>query len=303
MIELGLLVVVGIIASVAWRRTLEEQRLVRRLARVLGRYSLPPARRRVPAQGQVAPWERIRRKLDETLEYAGVPVRPAEYLRLVWAGLAGAVLVGFVIRGVGGSMVLAAAVVVIAWWWPVSMARARAERFREALPGALEAMAASLDAGVAVREAVLATAQDGQESVSEAFGEVAREVELGRRLEDATHALARRVQVEELTYFGAAIRLSSQTGADLAGLLRQMAQALRDRHEARAELRALTTQGRLSAYILTALPWGIAAVFYLMDPQYGHILLATRGGWIILIMAVVLLTLGWVSVQRILTAV
>ncbi|MDI6772843.1 MAG: type II secretion system F family protein [bacterium] len=295
---LGLAALVAL--ALAWSRYARgEQRVRQRITRALGVPTFTirrPLRSTGPA---LSPRERLLQTVQDTLEQAAVPIRPEEYLRLVFAAVCGGAAFGLLVRGLGGALLIASTAAVVMWWWPQRRVTARRAQFVVGLPGALSSMAAALGAGLSVQDAIIAVARDAPDPVGPEFDRVAHAVQVGMPLQQAIGILSRRVRAPEIAYFATALRISTQTGADLAFILEQIAAALRARSEAAAELRALTAQGRMSRAVLTGLPVAVGGLFYLLDPAYGKTLIGTPAGWVILGLSGALLLVGWGVSKRI----
>lgn len=201
------------------------------------------------ASGTVFGWRGILRSagLDGRLP-PGAPAR----VRLA-ASLAGAVC-GYLLLGVGGA-VLAALVAVPA----VGMAlRSRRARYAVRIDGCAAdlalALASSLAAGHSVRGALLASDSAVPQPLSAELGKIAVELTLGCTTDDALASLRSRAASSRIDSLAGAIALHRRSGADLAGLLRELAAAFRARDTARADARAATAQARFTALIVGVIP-------------------------------------------------
>mgnify|MGYP000487960482 CR=1 FL=1 len=233
------------------------------------------------------------------LEQSRLPLRPQEYLGILGAAAATSALLGLAIRGVGGMIVLSAAAVVAVWAWPGRMIARRRAQFVAMLPGALASMAGALRAGQSLQQAVRIVSEEFPDPVGPEFGRVVRAMQLGESPRGAIQRLRMSMEVEEISYLEAAIALHQQTGADLGYLLDRITDALRTRMEAEAELRALTSQARLSGRVLMWMPVVLGGFMYIIDRDYGKTMFGTGVGRMILALSAALLLLGRFLIRRI----
>lgn len=232
------------------------------------------------------------------IERADLPLRAGEWwvLRIVAlvVGVAGGVLlvgggalgkiVGVVLGGLLGffapSMVLK------------FLAKRRSKKFEAQLPDILNLVASSLSTGFSLLQALDAVAKDTAEPASKEFSRALAEARIGSDVGDALERMAERMDSENMRWSAMAIRIQRQVGGNLAETLKTTAKTLREREALRGMVRALSAEGRLSAYILIALPIGI--FFYMMKVNHDYIaLLWSRGiGLAMLAGGVVLLGIG-----------
>ncbi|MGH2725089.1 MAG: type II secretion system F family protein, partial [Actinomycetota bacterium] len=237
--------------------------------------------------------------LAAELRRAGVRRSPAEFLAFVGVGAAAAGSAGALAGGPVLGLVVAAVIVGGARFIVHRRARRWNDRFDEELPDALDLMAGSLEAGSSLVQSMELVAAEGQPPLSEDLGRVLADNRLGESLVDALEASAVRVGSEDFAWCVRAVRVQQEFGASLAGLMRTLAQFMRWRQELRREVRALTAEGRMSAYVLIGLPFLMAGFFALVNPAYLALLVTTPLGWILSITAAVLMALGTVWMTRI----
>ena len=96
-------------------------------------------------------------------------------------------------------------------------------------------------------------------------------------------------------------RLQRETGGNTAEVLDQVADTARERSELRRLIQTLTAQGRMSRWIITALPVFLLVVVSLLNPEYTRVLFETSGGRVALAIGAVLLTMGSLVIKRIVT--
>ena len=242
---------------------------------------------------------RVARKLTVELPRAGLRASPAEFLMLVGLSSAALGLLAALLAGPIAGFLAGIAGVVGARIWVRRKARKWADRFDEELPEALDLLAGSLQAGSSLAQAMELVAAEGQPPLSEEFDRVLGDTRLGESLVDALESSAERVGSLDYAWTIRAVRVQQEFGASLSDLMRTLAEFMRWRQELRREVRALTAEGRISAYVLIGLPFAVAGLFALVNPEYLGALISTPLGWIMTGIAAVLMTVGSIWMTRI----
>jgi tight adherence protein B len=239
--------------------------------------------------------ERIARSLDG----AGSDLKPAEWLLIhLVIAVAGGVLGLLVGAGdpVLGLLFLAVAVVA-PWLWLRVRRSARGRRFSEALPDTLQLMSGSLSAGLSLGQAVDTVVREGSDPIAGEFRRALVETRLGVEVEDALAGVADRFDSPDFAWVVMAIRIQHQVGGNLAELLDTVAATLRERQYVRRQVGALSAEGKLSAWVIGALPPLFTLYLLLTNRTYLHPLLHDPRGVIMVIFGVVWLAVGafWMS--------
>lgn len=168
----------------------------------------------------------------------------------------------------------------------------RARKFETQLPDVLTLIASSLATGFSLAQAVDAITRDAAEPSAKEFSRALAETRIGAALEDSLERLATRMDSTNLEWATMAIRIQRQVGGNLAETLRTTATTLREREALHRQVRALSAEGRLSAYILIALPIGLFGYLLLVNREYVS-LLWTRGiGLLMLAAGAVAMVIG-----------
>ncbi len=216
--------------------------------------------------------------LTQSLERARIPLHPGEYL--VVTGCA-AVVIGVMLRLVTGSNVLGViglvAAPAIAAYFPKFRLRRRRKAFEAQLPGALSLIASSLAAGHTFLRAIQMMCEEAEAPLSEEFARVVYETRLGDPVVDALERMAIRLEIRDLHWVVQAIRIQQTVGGKLADLLHTLADFIRAREEVRREIDVLTAEGRISAWVLGALPIGLLFAIQIINPGYAQPLLQGKG--------------------------
>jgi tight adherence protein B len=138
----------------------------------------------------------------------------------------------------------------------------------QALPDALELMARSMQAGHAFISAMQVAAKESAPPLSHELRTVFEEVNFGISTSQALQALAVRVASEDVRYFVVAVVIQSETGGNLAEILRNTARLIRERQKIAGVVRVLSAEGRISAVILSLLPFVLAALMGVLNPGF-----------------------------------
>jgi tight adherence protein B len=241
------------------------------------------------------------RPAERLLEQADFAWTVAQLYAYSAVALVAGLMVGVVLRvnvaGLLGLTLLSAAVPSLS----VMIARSRRnEKLSEQLPEALEMMARSLRAGHALTSAFQVVAGEMPEPISIEFARAYEEQRLGLSLELAVQQMARRAPKNpDLKIFAVSTIIQRETGGNLAEILGNIADTIRQRYRFRGKLRALTGEGRASAVVLGALPGFVALVLSVVNPKYLRTLVETTTGRWILAYAVVSWAFGllWLKSQ------
>ncbi len=232
-------------------------------------------------------------RLDRELEAAGVTMRSGEFVvTSVVASVIGAVVGAAVLQ----SLILGLVVAGVAGVAPTVILRMalkrREEKLREQLPDVLTILASSLRAGHSFLQALDTVAKEIAQPAASEFQRVVAEVRLGRPVDDALSALAERVGSTDFRWAVMAVNIQREVGGNLAEILDTVADTLRERATMRRQVRVLTAEGRLSAWVLGLMPFAIGLYMFAVNPEYIGLLFSTRLGLIMLIVAACLLIVG-----------
>lgn len=186
----------------------------------------------------------------------------------------------------------------------IAWARKRRIRaFDNALPHAIDMMSRALRAGHSTAGAIEIMAQGAPEPASAEFGEVFRQQNFGLPLRDALMQLLDRVPSQDLRVVVTAINVQRETGGNLVEILDRTVFVIRERQRIQGEIRVQTAQGRLTGWILTGLPVIMMIMINIMDPGYSKILFDDPRGRILIYVAIGLISLGGIVINRIINGI
>ncbi|GER21619.1 hypothetical protein NCCP1664_01160 [Zafaria cholistanensis] len=234
---------------------------------------------------------------QEALRGAGLKLSPAEFMVLLAAGAVVAGLLGTALAGPGLGVLLALLVPFAGWGVLVLLRERRRTQFDNQLPDLIMTLTGSLRAGHSVMRALDSAAQEFDAPMGEELARVVNEIRMGRNPEATLIDTARRMDSEDFSWIGEAIQINREVGGDLAEVLDQVGGTIRERAQIKGQVRALSAEGKISAYILIALPFGISGVLFVMNPGYLSTLFSHPLGFGMLAVGGIMLVIGsfWMS--------
>jgi tight adherence protein B len=146
--------------------------------------------------------------------------------------------------------------------------RRRLARFAELLPDTIDVIVRAVRVGYPLPAALELVSREMPEPVASEFGKTADEIMFGLDLRTAVDNLFRRVGQEDLLFLILAIKVQSQTGGSLADILARLSRLLRNRTKLALKIRALSADGRISALVLSLMPFLLFAGINLISPSY-----------------------------------
>jgi tight adherence protein B len=165
------------------------------------------------------------------------------------------------------------------------VARIRQKRtmlFSEQLPDSLDLVRSALQAGHGLLSALNVVAETFPDPIAQEFRWVTEEVRLGLPLRDALYHLVDRLDDANLPILVVGILVAQDVGGNLAEVIDNVTYTIRERFKLMREMRVLTAQGRLSATVLTLLPFGLGTFLLLMNPGYfAPMIQTTTGHWML----------------------
>lgn len=254
--------------------------------------------------------ERVMSKRDDTdkvmalLQRADLPLRPGEWaiVRVISLIIGLALCLAFMHDGLLAIVGLIAGLA-LGGLMPglvlKFLAKRRCQKFERQMPDVLMLVASSLSTGFSLMQALDAVATDVAEPARKEFARVMAEARIGAQVEDSLDRLAERMDSDNMRWTSMAIAIQRQVGGNLAETLRKTAQTLRDRESLRRQVRALSAEGRLSAYILLAMP--VALFLFLMQTnrEYISLLWSNVIGWGMMIGCAVNMTIGTLWMNKV----
>jgi tight adherence protein B len=203
------------------------------------------------------------------LEKARIPVRPGEFVVIVASAgiVGGALLAALTGQAIVGVLTLLLSPVLANSFLKWRIQRRR-KQFEAQFPDALSLIASSLSAGHTFLRAIQLMCEESPPPLSEEFSRVVSETQLGDPVVDALERMGQRLDIRDVDWVVQAIRIQQTVGGKLADLLHTLADFIRAREEVRREVLVLTAEGRISAYVLGALPVFLFFIITAISPGY-----------------------------------
>ncbi|MGR8950378.1 MAG: type II secretion system F family protein [Gammaproteobacteria bacterium] len=170
--------------------------------------------------------------------------------------------------------------------------RRRLAKFLEQLPQAIDILRSSLKAGHPVTTACSLVSKEMADPIGSEFGMITDETTYGLTLEEALFNLAHRLPKPDVEFFVVSLTVARSTGGNIAEILGNLAQVLRDRARMHAKVRAISAEGRWSGVIMGLVPFWVVGMLLLFSPDYLGGVKADPIFWPAMIVAGVLLLIG-----------
>jgi len=245
---------------------------------------------------------RLRRldQIADELYVAGIALRAEEFIT-IWV-LTGGVLPAIALF-LGAPMSLSIGLVIVGAAAPIGFVTLKRNRrltqFGKQLSDAMTVICNALRAGQSFQTALKNVGEEMEEPISREFMRVFRETQLGMPLEASLMRLVQRTKNQDLDLMCSAVIIQRQIGGNLAAILENISETINQRIRMRGEVKAMTSAGRLSGYIIGALPIFIIVLLMFINPGYVDMFFTTQSGRIMLIVSVVLETIGFLLVRKI----
>lgn len=234
---------------------------------------------------------------QDLLYNAGVKLSPAEFSVLVataaflvglLGGLLSSPLIGTMLAlatPLGARMVLA------------FRRDKRRGQFDAQLSGTIQVLIGGLRVGHSVMRTIEAAAHESDAPTSEELNRIVNETRIGKDAREAIEDAANRMDSEDFRWIGQAIQINREVGGDLAEVLEQVAGTIRERSEIKGHVRSLSAEGKMSAYILMALPVGVAMFVSMINPGYLNVFVEKPIGHVMMVVSILMFAIGgfWMS--------
>ena len=244
--------------------------------------------------------------LQPFLEQANLKIRAGNILMLCMVSAVALAVVGFVAAGSlppNQALLIAVVGLLLGGFLPYSYAsyrrNKRFQKFEELFPEAIDTLARAVRAGHAFTTALELIANELTEPVASEFRKLFEEQKFGLPVRDALMNLAERMPLVDVKFFVTAVMLQRETGGNLAEILDNLSYVIRERFKIMRQVRVYTAQGRLTMMLLMGLPPVIVVTMLMTSPAFIHPLFADPIGHVLLVAGIVLQTLGYFVIRKI----
>jgi tight adherence protein B len=188
-------------------------------------------------------------------------------------------------------------------WVPVLIVlrkrKSRLNKFEQQLPDAIDLFTRTMRAGHNIHSGLETIAEETSDPVKMEFRKVIEELALGSAIDPALHKLGARIPIIDLKFFITGLILQRQTGANMVGVLEDLATLVRERLNMAGKLRAHTASQRFSAGLLCVLPFIVGLGFFFLKPEYLQLLWTDPLGTKFLTYAIVSEIVGILIIRQI----
>lgn len=214
-------------------------------------------------------------------------------------------IVGFYAGTFSGRLWVSGALVVLLGYAPIwvlnGKKRKRMDHFQKQLPEALDLLARALKAGHTFGGGMRMIADEFDNPIADEFGQTLDEINFGMDVDRALANLQDRVDCTDLKFFIVSVNIQRETGGNLAEIIAKISELVRERFALYGKIRVLSAEGRVSAYILTALPFLLTGILYIVNPRYTSLLWTRDLGQTMVYCAAVSMAIGVLVIRKIIT--
>jgi len=245
-------------------------------------------------------------KATKDLERAGLRLRVGEYLLLrlivaVITGLAGLIIIGSGSLGLLFALAFGGLGFMLPAWYVRRARRRRAAMISHQLVEMLQLVSSALRSGFAFSQAMETAAKQLTPPVLDEVNHFLRDTALGGSMEASLKGMAERVDSYDLDIAVTAILVQSTTGGNLAEILSNVSDTLRERERLRGEIRSLTAHQRFTAQVLSIYPVALAVIFFALNPSLMSVMWTETLGQVIMGVGIGLQLIGAFAIPRILS--
>ena len=219
-------------------------------------------------------------------------------LTLMFGTVAGALAILFVGQPSAGLMA-APIGAALPTMWLMKRRSARLAKFEEEFPEALDLLSRAIRAGHAFQTAMGMVADELPAPVGVEFKKAFDQQNFGLPLRDALTQLSERVPSLDVRFFVTSVTIQRETGGNLSEILENLGHVVRERFKILRQVRVFTAHGRLTGYVLLALPAFLGVALMFINPDHMNLLFRERLGQQMIMAAIVMQTVGYLWIQQV----
>ncbi len=240
-------------------------------------------------------------RISQRLSGAGSSFTASEWVLVHVGVVIVSGFIGLILGGIPLSLLGLLLGTILPWFYLKFRHGRRLSAFNGQLAQTLGLMAGGLQAGLSLPQAIDTVVREGHEPMAGELRRALVEQRLGVDITDALDGVAERMESDDFSWVVMAVRIQRDVGGNLAEILHTVADTLREREYLRRQVKALSAEGRLSGYILVGLPPLIFFYMTFANPDYVRLLYTTLPGYIIMGVALFLLSLGAWAMSKLAT--
>ncbi|MCI5073198.1 type II secretion system F family protein [bacterium] len=203
------------------------------------------------------------------------------------------------------SLILSIALLWLIWKLPIFildfMWKRHMSMFDRQLVDGLNLMSNSLKSGLNLQQALAVLVKEMPKPLSQEFALVLSQKKLGLSIDQALEKMLERLPSNDLSIAIHSILILRETGGDLSETFDIIAHTIRERRKVDGKIEGLTAQGKMQGIILFSMPFAFGAFLYITNPQYIQPLFTTTLGWMFLVFAMILQTIGYFWVKKVIS--
>lgn len=238
-------------------------------------------------------------RLAVALDQAGMKTKPANLVLVTAIGAVAVALLALIISAPILALAALVAAPIVAKLTLRYQTGKRQKTFALQLDDTLQLLAGSLRAGHSLLRSIDAVANQTEAPTSQEFGRAVNEIRLGRDMGAALGHIGERMSSEDFIWVVQAIDIHRDVGGNLAEVLDQVGQTIRERNKLRQDVQSLSADGRISAYVLMGLPVGLAVILTVMNPGYLAPFVTSMVGWVLTGISVLMFVAGGLWLRKI----
>jgi len=240
------------------------------------------------------------KKLETELDKADILLRVEEFIGMnIFAALGGGLLVFLLTNNTMFALLGLLLGALLPGLFVYRKKLQRAEMLSEEIGESLTGMSNSLRAGYSFQQAMDLIAKETQGPLGKEYRRTLREINLGVTTEQALQNLVSRVNNEDMELMISTVLIQRSIGGNLAEIFDKIADTIRQRIRMKGEIRVLTAQGRISAWIIGAMPLVLLVALLIISPGYLDMFFETPLGWGLLAYAVVSEIIGFTLIKKV----
>ncbi|MFO7983918.1 MAG: type II secretion system F family protein [Desulfuromonadales bacterium] len=242
------------------------------------------------------------KELDRLLVIAGVPLNTSAFVLISLALGASGMILGFLFLPRTSFAIVLGVILFIGPFFFLRIKESRnMAKFEEQLPEALDLMARAVRSGHALSASMEMVAEEMEAPIGHEFENTVEEMNMGLSLNEALDNMTERVPSQDLRFLAVSVIIQKETGGNIAEIFDNLSRIIRERLQFRRQVKSLTAEGRLSGWILVALPFLVFAMIFLLNPEYIMPLLTEQVGIYMMIGAIAMMIVGVFFIKKIVT--
>lgn len=240
-------------------------------------------------------------KIFMMLLRAGIKLRPSEFIAIV-SGIAIllALVAALLLQNVWAELVAVLIGVTVPFLYVKSLQAKRLTAFNRQLPDALSLIGSAIRSGYSFPRAMQMVAEEMPAPICEEFRRVINETNVGLPLESALLRMVDRIQSYDLELVATAVIIQQQVGGNLAEIVENIAETIRERIRVEGEVSVLTAEGRISGIVLVLMPFVMAGIVLSLNPHYLNPLFVDYWGRVMVVLGLCLQIAGAIIIKKML---